>query len=152
MVKHANPAVVGAFVIGAIALAVAAIAILGSGGLFRQTHEFVCFVDGNVNRLQVGSAVKFKGVEIGEVRQILLSLNVQGPPTLASSSKIRIPVIIELDERRILKGGASYVNIGNPAGMRLAISRGLRAQLATESLLTGLLYIDLDMHPDTPAR
>lgn len=152
MAKHTNPALVGSFVIGAIALAVAAIAILGSGGLFRQTHEFVCFFDGNVNGLQVGSAVKFKGVEIGEVRQILLSLNVEGPATVASSSTIKIPVIIELDEGRILKGGASYVNIGSPAGMKLAISRGLRAQLATESLLTGLLYIDLDMHPGSPAH
>jgi len=60
--------------------------------------------------------------------------------------------VIELDEGRILKRGATYINVGNTAGMRLAISRGLRAQLATESLLTGLLYIDLDMHPGSPAR
>jgi len=30
------------------------------------------------------------------------------------------------------------------------IHRGLRAQLNTQSLLTGLLYIQLDFHPDTP--
>jgi paraquat-inducible protein B len=29
---------------------------------------------------------------------------------------------------------------------------GMRAQLDTESLLTGLLYIDLDLHPKTPAN
>jgi paraquat-inducible protein B len=28
----------------------------------------------------------------------------------------------------------------------------MRAQLATESLLTGLLYIDLDLHPNTPIK
>jgi paraquat-inducible protein B len=153
MAKRANPASVGAFVIGAIALAVAAVALLGSGNLFRQTHQFVCFFDGNVNGLRVGAAVKFKGVEIGEVRQILLSLNVgTGPVTVGNSNVIKIPVVIQLDEGRILKGGVSYINVGNPAGMRLAISRGLRAQLATESLLTGLLYVDLDMHPGSPAR
>jgi paraquat-inducible protein B len=153
MAKRANPTSVGAFVIGAIVLAVGAIALLGSGSLFRQTHEFVCFFDGNVNGLRIGAAVKFKGVEIGEVKQILLSLNAaSGPETVGNSSVIKIPVVIQLDEGRILKRGATNINIGNPAGMRLAVSRGLRAQLATESLLTGLLYIDLDMHPGSPAR
>jgi paraquat-inducible protein B len=153
MAKRANPAFVGAFVIGAIALAVLGVALLGSGNLFRQTHEFVCFFDGNVNGLTVGAAVKFKGVAIGEVKQILLSLNAaSGPATVGNTSVVKIPVVIELDEGRILKRGATYINVGNPAGMRLAISRGLRAQLATESLLTGLLYIDLDMHPGSPAH
>jgi paraquat-inducible protein B len=153
MAKRANPAFVGAFVIGAIALAIAAVALLGSGSLFRTAHEFVCFFDGSVNGLRVGAAVKFKGVEIGEVRQILLSLNAAtGPANPGNSSVIKIPVLIELDEGRILKRGAQYINVVNPAGMKLAITRGLRAQLATESLLTGLLYIDLDMHPGSPAR
>jgi paraquat-inducible protein B len=153
MAKRANPAFVGAFVIGAVSLAIAAVALLGSGNLFRQTHQFVCFFDGSVNGLRVGAAVKFKGVEIGEVRQILLSLNAgTGPVGVGNSSVIKIPVVIQLDEGRILKRGATNINVGNPAGMRLAISRGLRAQLATESLLTGLLFVDLDMHPGSPAR
>jgi paraquat-inducible protein B len=153
MAKRANPASVGAFVIGALILAVTAIALLGSGNLFRQTHEFVCFFDGNVNGLRIGAAVKFKGVEIGEVKQVLLSLNaVSGPETVGNTNVVKIPVIIQLDEGRILKRGATNINVGNPAGMRLAIIRGLRAQLATESLLTGLLYIDLDMHPGSPAH
>ena len=153
MTKRANPAFVGAFVIGAIALAVAAVALLGSGNLFSTPHQFVCFFDGSVNGLRVGAAVKFKGVEIGEVRKILLSLNSgTGPVNLGNPNEIKIPVVIQLDEGRILKRGATYINVGNRAGMELAISRGLRAQLATESLLTGLLYIDLDMHPGSPER
>jgi phospholipid/cholesterol/gamma-HCH transport system substrate-binding protein len=151
MAKRANPAFVGAFVIGAIALAIAAVVLLGSGALFRNTHLFVCFFDGNVNGLRVGAPVKFKGVQIGEVRQILLSLNAANGPTNKSNA-IKIPVIIELDQGRILKRGAAYINVGSPEGMQLAIKRGLRAQLATESLLTGLLYVDLDIHPGSPAR
>src|SRR5271157_688368 len=112
MAKRANPAFIGTFVIGAIALAVAAVALLGSHTLFRQTHQFVCFFDGNVNGLRVGAAVKFKGVEIGEVRQILLSLNAaSGPVNLGNSSVIKIPVIIELNEGRILRRGATYINV-----------------------------------------
>ena len=30
------------------------------------------------------------------------------------------------------------------------IARGMRAQLNSQSLLTGLLYIELDFHPNSP--
>src|SRR5580693_4120272 len=133
MAKRANPAFVGTFVIGAIALAVAAVALLGSGDLFRERHQFVCFFKGNVNGLRVGAAVKFKGVEIGEVREILLSLSAgAGPVNLGNSNEIKIPVVIQLNQGRIIKHGASSINVVDPAGMKLAIARGLRAQLATE--------------------
>ncbi len=153
MAKRTSPRKVGAFVIGALALAVVAIAVLGSGRLFRTTHQYVCFFDGSVNGLRTGAAVKFKGVRIGEVKSILLSLDVgQGPTTLARTSVIKIPVIIEIDQNRMVQHGLTSLNLGDPARMQLAIARGLRAQLAIDSLLTGLLYIDLDMHPGAPAR
>ena len=77
MAKRADPKTVGLFVLGAITLSVIAVAVFGSGNLFRQTHEFVCFFDGNVNGLRVGAAVKFKGVEIGQVSKIRLRLEQQ---------------------------------------------------------------------------
>jgi paraquat-inducible protein B len=151
MARRASPKVVGSFVLGAIALAVVAAAVLGTGRLFRATNQFICFFDGSVNGLRIGAAVKFKGVEIGYVRKILLSFNM-GPGSTTVTNSIKIPVVIELDEGRMLKRGAAYINLGDPEGMKVAIEHGLRAQLATESLVTGLLYIDLDMHPGTPAR
>jgi paraquat-inducible protein B len=36
--------------------------------------------------------------------------------------------------------------------MDALIKAGLRAQLATESILTGILYIDIGFHPNTPPR
>ena len=116
MAKRANPSFVGAFVIGAIALAVAAVVLIGSGMLFRTTHLFVCFFDGNVNGLRVGAPVKFKGVQIGEVRQILLSLNAGNGPTKQSNT-IKIPVIIELDQGRILSQGSPAEVRHDPAVM-----------------------------------
>lgn len=153
MAKRTNPRKVGVFVLGALAIAVLATAVLGSGRLFRTTHQYVCFFGGSVNGLHTGAAVKFKGVKIGEVKSILLSLNVgRGAAHIAQSSVIQIPVIIEIDEDRMTTHGLTNINLSDPAGMQQAIDRGLRAQLAIDSLLTGLLYIDLDMHPGTPAR
>ncbi len=140
--------------LGALAIAVIAVAALGSGQLFRKTRQYVCFFDGSVNGLRTGAAVKFKGVKIGEVKNILLSLDVGRPTTnvVQTSSVIRIPVIIEIDQSRMESRGLTNIDLGDPARMKLAIDRGLRAQLAVDSLLTGLLYIDLDMHPGAPER
>jgi len=56
--KKISPAVIGAFVLGALALIVIAIVIFGSGQLFRQTRDFVLYFDNSVNGLHVGAPVK----------------------------------------------------------------------------------------------
>jgi len=147
MGKRANPAIVGAFVLGAIALMVVAVIVLGSGRLFEKRYAYVLFFQGNVNGLRVGAAVKFKGVEVGLVTRILLNIKGQ---TQALESGIRIPVIIELPERRLLGEGASDVE--DPNIMTNMINRGLRGQLSMESFVTGVLYVDLDFHPGTPIK
>ncbi len=104
MGKKANPAVVGAFVLGAIALVVLAVIVLGSGRLFQKRYEYVLFFEGNVNGLRVGAAVKFKGVEIGSVTRILFNINTARGPAQMTSNGIRIPVIIELQRPVLLQG------------------------------------------------
>ena len=74
MNKKISPAVIGAFVLGAVALIIIAILVFGSGRLFRQTREFVLYFDNSVNGLRIGAPVKFKGVEIGSVKDIRLQL------------------------------------------------------------------------------
>ena len=59
MGKKANPAVIGAFVVGAIALAVAGLLVFGSGRMFKHMLHFICFFPGQVNGLNVGAPVKF---------------------------------------------------------------------------------------------
>lgn len=46
----------------------------------------------------------------------------------------------------------AVANFEDPVMIAAAVKRGLRAQLNVESLLTGLLYVDLDFRPDTPAK
>ena len=156
MVKRADPKLIGLFVVGAIALGMAAVMIIGSQRLFRRTYEYVLFFSGNVGGLRVGAPVKFKGVEIGTVAQILLSLNQsqaqQEAGGIGIAPDIKIPVIIALEEKRLRSKGARGLGLADPKFVRAAIKQGLRAQLAMESILTGLLYVDLDMHPGTPAN
>ena len=144
MSKRANPTLIGAFVVGAIVLVVGAVTIIGSGRLFRKSYEFVLYFEGSVSGLREGAPVKYKGVEIGSITHILLQLD-------EGAEVNRIPVIINLDAKKISGRGVGG-NLANPAGLKAAIDRGLRGQLQTESIVTGVLFVALDLVPDSPAK
>jgi paraquat-inducible protein B len=143
MNKKISPAMIGAFVLGAIALIVIAILVFGSGRLFRQTRNFVLYFDTSVNGLRIGAPVKVKGVEIGSVKDIRLLVG-------EGAAGDKIPVIIEIDLKKLIQRGAA-VAADDPEAMHKAIvDRGIRGQLDMESLVTGLLYVALDFFPGTP--
>jgi paraquat-inducible protein B len=153
MGKRISPTLVGTFVLGAITLAVAAVIVLGSGRIFLRPHLFALYFSSDVNGLKVGAPVKFRGVEIGSVASILLSVGTPSQSRDAENvgDQYRIPVVIDLETEKLVKRGAA-VNLDDPATVAQAIKRGLRGQLNVESLVTGLLYVDLDYRPDTPAK
>jgi paraquat-inducible protein B len=140
MGRKANPVLIGAFVVGAVALAVLGIVVFGSGRLFADTTPFVMYFTGSVDGLNVGSPVKFKGVEIGAVTSIQLDIG----------EEARIPVWIEIDNKRIVARGADAWPRDRTM-LKAAVERGLRAQLNSQSIVTGLLFVQLDYHPETPA-
>ena len=147
MNKKISPTLIGAFVVGALALLVIAVIVFGSGQLFKQTREFVLYFDASVNGLRVGAPVKFKGVEVGSVTNIVLQLEKTGTGVAS------IPVIIEIDLEKLTSRGASGTIAEDPKVFRQAITEaGLRGQLLMESLVTGLLYVGLDFFPGTPVK
>jgi paraquat-inducible protein B len=144
--KKISPTLIGAFVLGALALVVVAVVVLGSGRFFRQTREFVLYFDTSVNGLRIGAPVKFKGVEIGAVKDIRLQLEKGAQVNM-------IPVIIEIDlEKLTSRGATGEIAQDLPTFRQAIIKMGLRGQLLMESLVTGLLYVALDLFPDTPVR
>ncbi|MGH7803795.1 MAG: MlaD family protein [Candidatus Binatia bacterium] len=158
MSKKASPAAIGAFVIGAVALAVVGVTLFGSGQLFRNTTEFVLFFPGTVDGLAKGAPVKFKGVEIGTVTDIRIRVEgMKEPPRpqpgadlkLVAAS-VRIPVFVEIDNDRVRELGGSTSELHDGTVVRELVSYGMRAQLASQSLVTGLLFVQLDFHPDDP--
>jgi paraquat-inducible protein B len=142
MSKKASPTVVGAFVMGAVALGIAAVAIFGGGGLFRERLSFVLYFEGSVNGLQVGSPVVFRGVRIGSVRDVVLVWS-------ANEMVFRTPVVIDIDPERIQFDRAGIRRTG---WLKRLIKRGLRAKLQIQSIVTGQLMVELDMYPEKPAR
>jgi phospholipid/cholesterol/gamma-HCH transport system substrate-binding protein len=152
MGKQASKTLIGAFVLGAIALIVAGVVVFGSGKLFASTKRFVMFFEGSVKGLDVGAPVIFEGVKIGEVVRIRLDFN---PKDLT----VVIPVYIEIDPR-LLNVPKEFRSILEEAGKSkedflmhaLIEKKGLRAQLQLQSFVTGQLMVNLDFYPDKPIR
>jgi paraquat-inducible protein B len=145
MSQRANPALIGGFVLGGVLLAVIAVVAFGSGQLFRDTQRFISFFDGSVGGLNVGASVRFRGIEVGSVQDILLDIpNVERPGT-----DLRIAVIYDLDREWVESRGAA-ARVEDPLDIDQLLALGIRAELATESLVTGLKYIALDLDPENP--
>jgi paraquat-inducible protein B len=136
MSKRANPTVIGAFVVGALALALFGVATLGGLQIFKKELPFVMFFDGDLGGLEVGAPVQIRGVKIGAVTKIRLFAN--------SNS---IGVYVNIDPSLLPKSSAVRQDV---AAVEDMIKKGLRAQLKVQSFLTNQLLIYLDMFPKTP--
>jgi paraquat-inducible protein B len=152
MAERSRAAFIGAFVIGAIAIVVVTIVALGSGRFFRTRRQYVMYFSGSVNGLSQGAPVKISGVPVGEVKRILLGFNPRGELVEEIPSHVKIAVIVELDEQMLRSRGVRNVNLADPEHMARAVSHGLRGVLAMESFVTGILYVDLEMLPDSSAN
>jgi len=145
MARRFSPRKVGIFVLAATALGVAAIIYLGSSRIFQSKVRFAVVFSQDIAGLEVDAPVKFRGVPVGRVASIHLSI---GSPE-APLRELFMPVIIELNPSRIREIGET-TDLGNPAVVRTLVTRGLRARLALESFLSGRRYVDLDIVADAP--
>jgi paraquat-inducible protein B len=89
--------------------------------------------------------VNFQGARIGSVTDI----QVQYFPR---NGEFRLPVFIDIEPGRVKEVGTGDRRREGEAFLKFLIERGLRAQLQTQSLVTGQLSVQLAFHPDTPVR
>ncbi len=147
MSKKPDNVLIGAFVVGAVALSVLAILVFGSGSFFEDKNFFVLHFKGSVKGLSIGAPVVLRGVKIGSVRDIRISAT-------SKSRKFSIPVVIEIGKDLVVmsdNGGSGY-DLSIEENLNGLIAQGLRAQLEMQSIVTGQLLVGLDFHPDKPAR
>jgi len=143
MSREANPKIVGAFVLGALALIIVVFVIFGSGRLFQPLNTWVMYFSGNVKGLKVGSPVLVRGVEIGTVSFIQALMDQEG--------ELLVEVIVKTRPNTVEDMSDLLIDLPEEEAVNLLIEQGLRAQLNSLSLVTGMLYVKLDFSPDTPA-
>jgi paraquat-inducible protein B len=138
---RANPTVIGLFLIGAIVLAVGGTAALASTAWFQKRSTFVSFFQETVNGLDRGAPVKFQGVPVGTVTEILIQIDER-------DKTFQVPVQYDIDITRLTTQLGSFVNLADPEVLRTQVIDGLRAQLQMESIVTGQLYVELSYRDD----
>ena len=143
MSKQASPALIGSFVLGGAALLVLFVLIIVGDSYFKDERKYVIYFDGTIYGLKIGSNVMFRGVPIGYVSDIDLLADFD-------DMEFTVPVTITIQPDSI-RAIAEDRSIRPPVDEDISrlIDRGLRATLASESLITGQLYVELDFHPDT---
>jgi paraquat-inducible protein B len=108
--------------------------------VYTQKAYYLAYFDQSVRGLQAGAPVEFRGIQVGEVRDVKLEYE-------AATQQFRIPVLIELEPERIQNLGMLDAETRRQ-GLDLLVKQGLRAQLQSGNLLTGQLIVQLDFHPD----
>jgi len=134
----AKPALVGAFVLTGLALLVVALILFAGKHLFSHQLAAVSYFEGSVAGLDVGAPVTFRGVRIGSVTRIGISINLKD---LSS----RIPVYMEINPSGVQLEG--HTGDDDKTVRRRLLAAGLEAQLGMQSLVTGELRVDLDLQP-----
>ena len=74
MSKPINHSLIGIFVLGALALLVGSIIAFSSLTFNKKSTPLIVYLTDSLNGLSLNSDVKFKGVKIGKVQKILLSI------------------------------------------------------------------------------
>src|SRR5271169_1281095 len=141
--KTSNPTALGLFLVIGLAIGVAGVLIFSSGNLFHQQQKSILYFDGSLKGLNPGAPVKFRGVTIGKVDQILIRHN-------QARDDYAMPVIIAIDKKLVQSKSDEILQIDNQARLNENIRRGLRGRLDAESVVTGVLHVSLDMVPDAP--
>ncbi len=145
MSKKTSSTMIGLFTLVGLLIAAAALVMLGAGKYFEQTHNIQLYFEKSVNGLQVGSDVRFGGVRIGRVSEISVIID-------SIERRKIIPVVVELtakDLASVSGSGEGMIDFSSKEGVARAVKQGLRAGMKQQSLVTGQLYIEFDLAPDT---
>jgi paraquat-inducible protein B len=114
--------------------------------VYNTKNYFVLLFDESVRGLSPGAPVEFRGIQIGQVVDIKPEFDIK-------LNKVKIPVIAAAEPERISFIGKLPEGVSRETLVDYLVERGLRAQLRTGSLLTGQLYIAMDLFPDAkPAK
>lgn len=146
MSKKPSPTLIGVFTLLGIIMAGGALILIGAGKFFERSSNIILYFDQSANGLLIGSEVRFGGVRIGRVTSIQVLVD-------SKENRKIIPVLVELSEKSLSDVGSTSgasIDFATETGVKQAVNGGLRARMKQQSLLTGQLYIEFDIVPDTP--
>lgn len=137
MSAQVNSVKLGLFVILSLALLMAGLLILGGGALWRERVLVETYLNESVQGLDVGSAVKMRGVQVGNIESIGF-VYTKYPGALEGGYRY---VLVEMSLRPDHFGDFPAERFTD--FLRKEIQSGLRIRIAPQGL-TGAAYLDLE--------
>lgn len=135
---------IGIFIIAGTLILAGALVVFGAGQIFRPKINFITYVDGTVQGIEVGSAVKFRGVSIGKVKNIEF-LFTERPEVPMQTQDNLVVIIMEID-KEVFPGMFDEDDLTEV--IQRSADRGLRARIEPQGI-TGLNYIEINyVEPD----
>jgi paraquat-inducible protein B len=110
---------------------------------YARRNRWLLYFGGGVRGLKSGAPVELNGIQIGSVLDVNLEFDVE-------KESFSIPVLIETEPGRIKATGKMPEGAEKQKVMDYLVTKGLRGQLKTGSLITGQLLVALDLHPEAP--
>ncbi|WP_431276565.1 intermembrane transport protein PqiB [Variovorax ureilyticus] len=109
------------------------------------SQTMLLYFNQSLRGLSPGAAVDFRGVVIGEVKSIGVEFD-------RNEREFKMPVVIQIYPDRLRRRSATSPDprFTQLDRWQLLVSKGLRAQLRTGSLLTGQVYVAIDFFPEAP--
>lgn len=115
---------------------------------FSQSIEYVLLIENTMRGLSAGAPVEYRGVRVGTVVEAPWNFTAQG-----SDLQLAIPVLIRIEPQRLAGNAAGDLSLAEwEERFELLFAQGLRASLRTGNLLTGALFVDLDLQADQAGR
>lgn len=142
MSSKSNHFKLGVFVIFSVLLVVAGLVAFGARSYFEPVVVFETYVDDSVEGLNVGSPVKFRGVEIGSVTEIDFTMNVYDFEAMKEDSAIRNYILVRFKIRKKMLPGIFRGDYRKT--LDAAVAKGLRARVASKGI-TGISVMQLDV-------
>ncbi|MEZ4599716.1 MAG: MlaD family protein [Syntrophotaleaceae bacterium] len=133
MSERANYFKIGLFILVALTIGVIGLMVFGAGTLFQQKFYAETYFVESVQGLDIGSPVKFRGVQIGRVEEITLV------GTEYETEKRYVLVRISLFSKAF--GAMSQAAVEEL--VKTEVEKGLRIQLAFPGV-TGTAYLEAD--------
>src|SRR5262245_51307966 len=94
MTKKPNPTAIGLFLISGMALGITGVLLFASRGLLHPHQKEILYFNASLKGLNAGAPVKFRGVTVGSVVEVLIRRN-------QASNDFSMPVLISLDKKLI---------------------------------------------------
>jgi paraquat-inducible protein B len=142
--KKANPTALGLFIVIGLAFGVGAVILFSSESVFHPKVRFILYFGNSLKGLNQGAPVKFRGVNVGRVEQVLIRHN-------QDKYDFSMPVIVAIDTKLAQSKSDANLEIDDQSRLKELIDHGFRGSLDAESLVTGVLYVGMDFYPNAPA-